>query len=351
MTSIEPHLLKLEPYFSFVTNSLGTEDLQVFQLAGDASNRRYLRIVQDERSWVLMVWEPFVDDEKYPFLSVLNHFQHFGVQVPKVIAKSPEKGFILLEDLGDLTLERKFWESQNQELAIPYYRQALDELIKIHYNSSDRSGANKKLDCTAFHVSFDTEKLLWELNYCRKHLLETFCALSLSESESKMLDDQFHSIASRLAAEPKFITHRDYHSRNLMIKLGKMRVIDFQDARMGPIQYDLVSLIRDSYVNISEPIAQGLLEYYLLRRGEFKVPRVELEHFKMMYELQTVQRCFKACGSFASFFNMRRDTRYLKYLPKTLTTVRGSLSFFPEYKDFFNLLEDRGIFSRDYLST
>ncbi len=291
-----------------------------------------------------MCWDPFEDNDQYPFLSVLNHFQENGVFVPKVFAKSPKEGYVLLEDLGDLTLERKFWENQSQELTLPFYRQAIDEIVKIHYVCS----SSKKQTCTAFRVFFDTEKLLWEMNYARTHLLEGFCGLKFSEKETGDLNTTFHSICSRLNEQPKFIAHRDYHSRNLMLKFGKMRVIDFQDARMGAVQYDLVSLLRDSYVELNEGLATALIDYYLLRRTEFDVPKVNLDQFREIYELQSIQRCFKACGSFSSFYNARRDTRYLKYISKTLVQVRASLMYFKEYKPFLDILDRHGVFQKDY---
>jgi len=96
----------------FLKNSLKSEDFKVYSLAGDASNRRYYRVILDHQSWVLMRWEPY-DPNNYPFLSVLQHFAKAEVHVPEVVFQSPQDGLVLLEDLGDLTLERKFWESQS----------------------------------------------------------------------------------------------------------------------------------------------------------------------------------------------------------------------------------------------
>ena len=328
----------------FVRDHAGA-DAEVFPLAGDASSRRYFRAVSGDKSYVLMLWEPFVDDAHYPFLSVLDHFAKHGVQVPAVVAKSPAQGLVLLEDLGDLTLERKFWENQNQQVAVPFYRLAIDELIKIHYPATfDRSES-----CTAFHVQFDVEKLLWEMNYGREHLMMRLCKINLSTVEEKALNAIFLDICERLNAEEKFIAHRDYHSRNAMIKLGKLRVIDFQDARMGAIQYDLVSLLRDSYVRLDDNIAEGLISYYLDRRVEACAGRsirdASRARFDEIYEMQTIQRCFKACGSFASFYNLRKDVRYLKYLHQTLQTVARSLRLFPHYAAFYEALDARGIFA------
>ncbi len=333
---------------AFVGSLLGAGKFEIHQLAGDASARRYFRVVDHDDSWVLMLWEPFTDDGRYPFLSVRSHFEKHGVQVPKVMGMKPEKGLVLLEDLGDLTLERKFWENQNEAHALRYYKATIDELIKMHYDCSfDRSSP-----CVAFTVEFDTAKLLWEMNYGREHLLEGLCGLKFEPKTSKSLDAIFTNICETLHKEPKFIAHRDYHSRNVMLKHGKVRVIDFQDARMGTIQYDLVSLLRDSYVNLSDDSVSELLKYYLGQREEksavYDLPKISSDHFDHIFEIQTIQRCFKACGSFASFKMLRQDTRYLKYLAPTLKTVRRSLQNFPEYATFFRILEDNGIFEKTF---
>lgn len=326
----------------FLDRSLNSNAYKVFSLAGDASNRRYYRVVLDNQSWVLMRWEPFQPDN-YPFLSVLNHFAKNGVQVPQVIAMSPPEGLVLLEDLGDLTLERKFWESQNQDAAIEFYKMAVDEIVKIHHPATlDKS------DCTAFKIKFDTEKFLWEMNYGKDNLIHGILNFSFNDSVAKEMSNIFLDVCSRLDKEPKRIAHRDYHSRNLMIKLDKMTVIDFQDARLGPIQYDLVSLMRDSYVDMTDTMAKDLIDYYLERSKEYLPKDFSREHFDRIYELQSLQRCFKACGSFASFYHQRQDRRYLKYLPGTLRRVMKAINEFPEYKTFADVLIDSGALERKY---
>ncbi|MCB0384977.1 MAG: hypothetical protein KDD43_06260, partial [Bdellovibrionales bacterium] len=172
----------IEPYvLNFLSRQMDSDRYQVLPLAGDASARRYYRIVCEEDSWVLMQWEPFEANDKYPFLSVQKHFLKHGVQVPDVKCMAPELGLVMLEDLGDLTLERKFWENQNQDLALPFYLQAIDELIKIHYSATQDMDPS----CTAFAIEFDTKKLLWEMNYGRQHLLEALGEVSFSDSDSK----------------------------------------------------------------------------------------------------------------------------------------------------------------------
>lgn len=132
-----------------------------------------------------------------------------------------------------------------------------------------------------------------------------------------------------------------------------MRVIDFQDARMGAIQYDLVSLLRDSYVDLEAGVENQLIDYYLAGRAQYfknnKLGKLSRSEFDHVYEIQTIQRCFKACGSFSSFYNLRQDTRYLKYIHNTLTRVRASLEKFNEYKLFFDVLNDNGLFEHKFV--
>ncbi|MGE3973692.1 MAG: aminoglycoside phosphotransferase family protein [Bdellovibrionales bacterium] len=332
-----------ESFLPFITKAVNENDLNIIQLAGDASNRRYFRVAGVEHSWVLMVWEPFEDNSKYPFLSVLNHFARSDIHVPKVIGKAPEQGLVLLEDLGDLTLERRFWEAQDQKHALPLYEKAIDELVKIHYRATQ-----DKHECTAFQISFDVEKLLWEMNYGRTHLIEGMSAIQLKPEEIKELDKIFLHICETLHNQPKFICHRDYHSRNLMLKFDKMRVIDFQDARMGPIHYDLVSLLKDSYVNLNDESSEHLLQYYFNQRREAGFKDLERNQFNEIYEIQSIQRCFKACGSFSSFWNTRQDKRYLKYIRPTLQRVKKSLAQFPKYQAFSDILEGYGLMEKDF---
>lgn len=328
----------------FLTRCFDSVEFHVVPLAGDASSRRYYRIVYADKSWVLMAWEPFQDPDSFPFLNVLKHLQKNDVHVPEVVDMEPKLGLVLLEDLGDLTLERKFWENQNQELVIPFYQQAVDELIKIHFKST----ADHAPICSAFQIAFDTKKFMWEMNYGREHVFEKLCGISLSEAAQAELQKIFLEICTSLDKEPKFIAHRDYHSRNLMLKLGRMRVIDFQDARLGPIQYDLVSLLHDSYVNLNENSRRQILDYYLHEAEPHLGKKLDRAHFDEIFRLQMIQRCFKACGSFASFFNLRTDRRYLKYLQPTIVKVVQALENYPKYKLFKQIFDDNNLASQKF---
>lgn len=328
----------------FIAKQIGTRDFECLQLAGDASTRKYYRIVYDTQSRVLMSWEPFQNPSEYPFLNVQSHFAGVDVRVPKVEGLAPELGAVLLEDLGDLTLERKFWENQNQTLAMPYYEQAVDEIIKIHFLASRPT----ETPSVCQKIQFDTAKFMWEMNYAREHFLEKVGGIQLSDKDQKTLQSEFHDICETLHQLPKFVCHRDYHSRNLMLKLGRIYVIDFQDARLGPIQYDLVSLVHDSYVRLSPESVDHLKKDYVTKATAVGPKGVIRSDFEDMFKLQVIQRCFKACGSFTSFYNMRNDTRYLKYVKHTSALVEETLESVGKYSLLQRVFRDAGLSTRNY---
>jgi len=319
----------------FVRNSLSLKDFTIFPLAGDASSRKYYRVVSGEDSWVLAKWEPVAEPDKYPFISIQKHLFDNKINVPKIFAADYSAGLYLQEDLGDLTLERKFWENMHQENVLPFYKVTLDQLAILHRLSLDKSNLDK---CTAYSVRFDTEKFKWELNYTLTYLFKTF--LKIQPQNEEALQKEFELLASTLAQIPSVLTHRDFHSRNLMIKSNKIYLIDFQDARMGPPQYDLVSLLHDSYVELSETSQTALLEYYL---GIFPEALKMYDNKKMFlyyFNLQMLQRCFKACGTFAAINAQRGDNRYLKYLPHTLGKVRTALMNTTEFPLLKEMVEN-----------
>lgn len=326
----------------WVSEKIQSPEFSIIQLAGDASARRYYRVIQDEKTWVLMSWEPFNPSE-YPFLSVQRHFDACHVSVPEVVGVGESLGVLLLEDLGDLTLERKFWENAKQEASEDFYLKTIDELIKIH-DVATYSEAKS----TASITKFDTAKFLWEMNYAKENLLEGLLKIKLNDTMSKELESTFIGFCSALDAKPKVICHRDFHSRNVMLKRNKVYIIDFQDARLGPVQYDLVSLFKDSYVDMSDEYASKLMNYYMDNSKVKKQTNFSQEEFDSTYELQSLQRCFKACGSFASFMNQRQDKRYLKYLTPTLKRVMKSLAHFPEYSVLNKILIDAGALEKNY---
>lgn len=329
--------LVMNSFDSFLKPHIGKGDYKVLPLAGDASSRRYYRIVSDEKSWVLMEWEPFDQISDFPFLSVQQCFAEHGVRVPQVIEFCQKTGLFLLEDLGDLTLERRFWEFQNQESILPFYKATIDQLIKIHSLGFD---SDTPPDCTAFKSEFSVEKLLWEMNYAKKHLIEGLLQIPLEPSVAETLEQEFTTLCEDLYKSPQVVCHRDFHSRNVMLRYDDFVIIDFQDARLGPPAYDLVSLFCDSYVRLTDDSVSELMDYYKKSFPYFDRLKISDSEWSSFYDLQVIQRCFKACGSFASFKMTRDDNRYLKYIEPTLRRVLAKLREVERFPTLSLILEE-----------
>jgi aminoglycoside/choline kinase family phosphotransferase len=153
------------------------------------------------------------------------------------------------------------------------------------------------------------------------------------------LSKEWSSIVEELAGEPRVLCHRDYHSRNLMLKAGELFIIDFQDARMGPDTYDLVSLLRDSYVDLTSRQVDELIAYFLaLKHGATGATPAEAAEFRRRFDLMALQRNFKALGTFGYQTVTRQNSVYIQYMPRTLNYVRGNLSKYPRFARLQELL-------------
>ncbi|MCO5112641.1 MAG: phosphotransferase [Bdellovibrionaceae bacterium] len=334
-----PELRDNPSTIDFLNRHISLQDLKFQALAGDASARRYVRIYNSNASYILMIFPKKEKTMGEHFMQIRDLFEQQQVHVPKLLGHDFSLGYILLEDLGDLTLERRFWESQDRLKALPFYIKSINELIKIH-----RIPIDKNLSYPCFHMEFDTEKLLWEMNYMRKNLLLQFFELDLSADFEQNLVSDFESICNHLSSLPQVVCHRDYHSRNIMLHKNETYVIDFQDARLGPKQYDLVSLLRDSYVTLPSEIELELLQYYFDRTSDL-YPE-SWEEFYQNYQIQILQRTLKACGSFSSFYNAKKDTRYLKYIQPTLKNVETLLATLEGYEALKELFTTHKISER-----
>ena len=324
--------LEKETGFSFST-------LTVQKLAGDAGSRLYWRISASSRShskknWILLETEPFLDTkDQFPYMNIQSHLLQHQVHVPHIYAVAPSLGVLLVEDFGDNSLEKV-----TQKLAAKqygkYYFLALDELFKIHFEASKPAPR-----CVAFGLAFDTEKLLWELNFMKEHLMKRHLHLTLSPQEEKTLQSSFLDLCKTLDAQPRYFTHRDYHSRNLMIQDEKICVLDFQDARMGPCHYDLASLLKDSYVQLAQELREELLKYYLFEKNKREGKKTDPKEFQKIFNWMSIQRNLKAMGTFGYLHVEKGKSNYLPYLKPTWNSVQENLEKFLEFKELYTLLQ------------
>jgi aminoglycoside/choline kinase family phosphotransferase len=189
-------------------------------------------------------------------------------------------------------------------------------------------------DYLPYSVAFDVEKLTWELDFFIKHFIEAYRGIVIPTASREELRAEFAVVIAMLAGEPRVLCHRDYHSRNLMLHKSELYIIDFQDARMGPDTYDLVSLLRDSYVDLPEPTVSELLAYFLALKGQSG----DDSAFRRRFDIMALQRNLKALGTFGYQTTARRNPVYIQYIPRTLRYVRDNLENLPEFARIRELL-------------
>ena len=179
--------------------------------------------------------------------------------------------------------------------------------------------------CPAYHRKFDVKKLMWEFNFMLDYYVDEFCGSPLESSARKELSAVFTTLCESLAAEKLCFTHRDYHSRNLMCDQGHLILIDFQDARMGPCQYDLVSLLKDSYVKIDDTLAEEVIDFYIQLKEKEEGQKVDREKFGRIFDEMSIQRNLKAVGTFAYQSVKKNNNRYKDFIAPTLGYIRKVL--------------------------
>ena len=265
-------------------------------LTPDASTREYFRVPWQRATAVAAVYpEPF-DPEVHPYLDVTRLFAGAGLPVPKILDVDAARGVILQEDLGDNQLRRVF-ETASEEEREEYIEQAVCLIADIQ----KATAAAYEQDSIASRLAFDDAKLSWELDFFVRHYFGSYRRETLRHAEEAELRAELNDLASELGARPRFLCHRDFHSSNLIVdRGGRLRVIDHQDARMGPASYDLVSLLLDRQTAMPSmaEVRQRRL-FFLEERQKLGLAPLDPDEFAREFRLMTVQRCLKACGTFS----------------------------------------------------
>jgi aminoglycoside/choline kinase family phosphotransferase len=297
-------------------------------LAADASTRRYFRlhwavpVANLPASCVIMLCDPWPATTTPDFLAVGRHLRASGVRVPQVYGVYASQGLMCLEDYGDCTLATH-WQRSSMADRLHWGQRAIDELVKMHTVGTQQRDAA----CPAFHLAFDVPKLLSELQFFRQHAIEGLWRQRLTDAERDALDEAFIALCMVLATQPRYFCHRDYHGWNIMVCNGAVGILDFQDARLGPQPYDLVSLLVDRGtpdVLGSEGMAT-LIDYYLQRVEAEESRHIDRTAFAELFDYVAIQRCLKAVGTFAAMHVVHQRRQYLPYIPPTLAYIRPLL--------------------------
>jgi len=321
----------LEKLRSLVEQLTGTPaPLDVSEMPGGASTRRFFRVaLEGGRSAVAMyVPEAGKPDEiakveetgrRWPFLEVRDLLEARGVCVPRVLGDGSADGFLVVEDLGDDTLARYLERAPHRREAV--YRLAVADLAR-----AQRALESLPKGCIVTERAFDYDLLRWEIDHFREWALEARDVV-LSAEERATFDRGAHSLASIIADLPRGFVHRDYQSRNLMVRgpEGDERLvwIDFQDALLGPRVYDLVALLNDSYQTFDDAFVSERLDEFAAYHGLDAAGRAALGR---EFDLVTVQRKLKDAGRFVFILHKKGDDTYLKFVAPTFEKARRALA-------------------------
>jgi len=317
----------------------------VVRLKQDASNRSYFRVILPERSYVLMSMPAGAPSEEatkgeapaeLPFVNVHRYLLGLGIRVPAIHAYDPDAGVMVLEDLGDVTFEAGLAQgSDSAARREALYGEAIDLLACLRA----RADARPDPACLAASRSFDFDLYRWELDHFLEWGLEAREGRKLEGADRERFAFHADAVSRALAELPRGFTHRDYQSRNLMLlEGGELAVIDFQDALQGPRQYDLVALLRDSYVELPMEFVERMLGRYLERLAAEGGPRIERESFVADFHLLTVQRKLKDAGRFVFIDRVKKNPSFLPYVAPSLRYVKEALARRPELEELAAIL-------------
>lgn len=321
---------RLESARQWLNSLFDCMDYQFDNIAGDASFRRYFRVSVKQKSYVLMDAPP-THENCTPFVNVDNALADAGVNVPKIVHQDLEQGFLLLSDFGDDQYFRVLSSANVDAL----YTQAFNELIKIQQCCTLQDNL-PKFDQTLYHDE-------WLLFY--DWMLQRYLKLTLSADEQTMLNAVFQRLVTVAMEQPQVFVHRDYHSRNLMLLPDhQVGVLDFQDAVLGPITYDLVSLLRDCYV--AWPLAQveaWVEQFYQqsVGAGLLDGDQVSATQYLTWFDWMGMQRNLKAIGIFTRLCLRDGKSLYLDAIPVGLQYIVDVSANHSDLAEFNQFLRDR----------
>lgn len=308
---------RIEALKAWVQSELGLPDPDLRPASSDASFRRYFRLFGADRSYIVMDAPPQQEDVR-PYIKVADLFAASGLHVPIVYRRDVAQGFLLLSDLGT----QDYLGALNEASADGLYGDAIAALLSL------QAGCSVHADLPPY----DEALLQREMMLFRDWLVVRHLGLSLSTDEEKMLEASFTLLVRNALEQPQVCVHRDYHSRNLMVKAQQNPgVLDFQDAVIGPVTYDLVSLLRDCYIRWP----QARVEHWANAFREQAISRgimddVDRTTFTRWFDLMGVQRHLKASGIFARLNHRDHKPGYLADIPRTLGYI---LQVAPRYDE------------------
>lgn len=309
----------------WVCDRLGTPPASITPASEDASFRRYFRIGYDAGTLIAMDAPP-PQENCAAFVHVAGLFGRAGVNVPRILAQDLERGFLLLTDFGPTT----YLQALPAARADSMYRDALQALVRVQVAST--AGALPEYDDALLR----REMALFPDWYVSRHL-----GRAVDARQRELLERMFDIVIARNLAEPRVYVHRDYHSRNLMMTEPNPGILDFQDAVLGPLSYDLVSLLKDAYIEWPEDrVLDWAIRYWEMARRTGLPVRADFAEFYRDFEWMGVQRHLKILGIFARLWHRDGKARYLDDMPLVLRYLERAASRYRELTPLARLLDE-----------
>lgn len=315
---------RLELLQGWLDREFSGADFTLAPASADASFRRYFRVTLPDRTLIAMDAPPQHEDCK-PFLHVAEVFGAAGVNVPEVLAKDLQQGFLLLTDLGHTT----YLSALNEADADRLYRDAMEALLRIQMAS--RPGVLPPYD----EALLTREMRLFPEWYVDKHL-----GCALDDRQQTALQQVFDTLNRNILAQGQVYVHRDYHSRNLMVCDDNPGILDFQDAVHGAITYDLVSLLKDAYIRWEEEqVIDWVVRFWEgARKAGLPVP-ADFSEFYRDFEWMGAQRHIKVLGIFARLYHRDGKAGYLDDMPLVMDYLRRACARYVELRPLLRLLD------------
>ena len=317
----------------FARNALAVSDLDIRPASADASFRSYWRVTGNAPTRIVMDAPPDKEDIA-PWLDVAARLRKAGVHAPEVLAVDRRHGFVLMEDLGTRTYLPELDDGSVDAL----YADALDALLRMQ-STVDVAGL----------PAYDRGRLVAEMELMPEWFLRRHLGFAPACEEWDVIEAAFTFLVQAAQEQPRTFVHRDFHSRNLLVlERDGPGVIDFQDAVVGPLTYDLVSLLRDCYIEWDGERVEGWLESHRqrLRHAHLLGIDVDLARFRRWFDLVGLQRQIKVLGIFCRLWYRDGKPQYLADLPLVWRHALGVARRYPELADFASLLE-RALGERD----
>lgn len=312
----------------WLANRLDSNQFIITPLAGDASFRRYFRIQEQNKTFILMDAPPERENCR-AFVMIDNFLLDNHIPVPQIYQQDIEQGFLLLDDFGDTLL----LQALNPTNADDLYHKTIDILCQIQ--NTEWQG---KIELPPFDAAFMRQEMMMLKDWFIGSLLE----LQLSTHQEQLLYAVFDELIAKIAALPYTFVHRDYQVKNLMcLPDGGIGVLDFQDAVYGPITYDLVSVLKDAYITWPRAKQEEWLSYYYNQATEMQIiTDMSLEQLYSAYEFTGLQRHIKVIGIFARLFKRDGKAGYLKEIPRLIHYVVDALIRLDTMHEFLHLMKD-----------